>query len=373
MAFARIEPCLERVHEAETPRRTDLERLLGLTDPADIERLFDFADEVRRRHVGDAIPVRAIVEFSNHCRNRCAYCGLQAGNAVLERYRLDAGQVLKAAGRVADMGIGTVVLQSGEDPRMPAEWLGEVIERIKTRFDMAVTLSVGERSRDDYTLWRRCGANRYLLKIETGVPDRYERLHPAMSFENRRRCLKDLAELGYQVGSGIIVGLRGQTIATLADDIIFLKACGLDMVSVGPFIPHPHTALGGQPAADLMLTLKALAVARILMPDAHMPATTALAYLDGVDRRAAALAAGANVIMVKCTPYEVRRLYDIYPGGAPVDADTAATLAQLEATASILGRQLDYSRGDCIRTLRGPLPPSICQPGYYAGKITNAM
>jgi len=264
----------------------------------------------------------------------------------LQRYRLTREEILAAAENIRRAGIKTVVLQSGEEDNLDGGWLRQVIEEIKRDFDVAVTLSVGERRREEYELWKKAGADRYLLKIKTSDPGLYRELHPGMSFENRIGCLQDLAELGYQTGSGNLVGLKGQTLRSLAGDIRFFKQGNFDMISVSPFIQHPQTALAGEPAADLTMTLKMTALARIVSRNAHIPATTAIGSLNGRDERPKALAAGANVLMPNFTPAPYRRYYEIYPNKRCVGEDVGACAGCMEQMAAAVGRSVDYSRGD---------------------------
>ncbi len=346
---SQFEASLQRIYAATMPALADIEAVLRVEDPKELQSLFDFADAVRRQFVGDGVLLRGIIEFSNVCRNTCLYCGLNRGNRQLQRYRLTREQVLVSAEQIRAAGIKTVVLQSGEEDALDAEWLREIIERIKFLLDLAVTLCVGERSRAEYQLWRAAGADRYLLKMETSDPDLYEQLHPGMSFANRRRCLQDLVELGYQTGSGDLVGLRGQTVTHLARDVQFFKEGDFDMISVGPFIPHPETPLAQEPAGDLLMTLKMTALARIVSRDAHIPATTAIGSLHGRDERPKALAAGANVLMPNFTPAPYRRHYEIYPNKRCVSENVAACPACMEQMVAGIGRWVDYSRGDSLK------------------------
>jgi biotin synthase len=349
-----IKTVLERIHAAEMPALADLGYVLRITDPVELSRLFGFADAVRRESVGDGVLLRGIVEFSNVCRNTCRYCGLNRRNTHLARYRLTRDQILDAVRNTAEAGIETVVLQSGEEDNLDADWLTEVIAGIGRSLDAAITLCVGERSREEYRTWKLAGADRYLLKIETSNPGLYRELHPGMSFENRTRCLEDLAALGYQTGSGNLVGLRGQTVESLAEDLRFFKRGRFDMISVSPFIPHPHTPLAGEPAGDLMMTLKMIALTRIVCPHAHIPASTAIGSLHGRDERPRALAAGANVVMPNFTPGPVRWLYDIYPGKTDNDLSPQQSVAAIERMAAAMGRWVDYARGDALRLKGAP-------------------
>lgn len=349
MAPPGIQTILDRIHAAEMPDLADIARVLRSADPGEMASLLDFADAVRRDSVGDGVLLRGIVEFSNICRNTCRYCGLNRRNTRLRRYRLTCDQILAAARDVCKAGVKTVVLQSGEEDDLDADWLRAVIEAIRSSLDAAVTLCVGERRREEYQVWRQAGADRYLLKIETSDPRLYRELHPGMSFENRTRCLRDLRELGYQVGSGNLVGLKGQTLASLAGDIRFFAQWDFEMVSVSPFIPHPQTPLADEPAGDLSMTLKMIALARIVTRNAHIPASTAIGSLNGRDERPRALAAGANVLMPNFTPAPYRRYYEIYPNKRCVAENPGACPGCLESMVAAAGRWVDYSRGDSLK------------------------
>lgn len=346
-----LEASLERICAATMPALADIEAVLCTEDPEELQALFDFSEAVRRQFVGDGVLLRGIIEFSNVCRNTCLYCGLNRGNHRLPRYRLTRAQILASAEIIRAAGIKTVVLQSGEEDDLDADWLREIIAQTKSSLDLAVTLCVGERSRAEYQLWRMAGADRYLLKIETSDPDLYEQLHPGMSFANRRRCLQDLAELGYQTGSGNLVGLKGQTVTHLARDVQFFKEGSFDMISVSPFIPHPQTPLAQEPAGDLWMTLKMTALARIVSRTAHIPATTAIGSLHGRDERPRALAAGANVLMPNFTPAPYRRHYEIYPNKRCISENMGACPACMEQMVAGIGRWVDYSRGDSLKNV----------------------
>ncbi len=347
MPERQLQAVLEKIQYE--PQACDLEFLLAEKTKEQTEQIMRFADEVRSKFVGDGIVLRGIVEFSNYCRNGCAYCGLNNCNTALPRYRLTKQQVLESVEEIARAGIKTVVLQSGEDPDMDPDWLAGIIENIKTRFDMAVTLSVGEYGCEEYRLWKQAGADRYLLKIETTNAKLYGRLHPGMSLENRLRCLRDLRVLGYQTGSGGIVGLKGQACADLASDVLFFKKENFDMLGIGPFIPHPETKLADEPTGGLELTLRMLAITRIVTGDTHMPATTSVGVAGGPEVLRAALAAGANVIMPNFTPFAYKNLYQIYSGRDTNGSSIENKIEELENIAESLGRYLSFSRADSLK------------------------
>lgn len=275
------------------------------------EWLFSLADKVRRENVGDEVHLRGLIEFSNICHCFCKYCGLRCENKELDRYRILPDDIVKYAQKAVEMGYKTIVLQSGEDAFYTKEILCDIIKRIK-EFDVALTLSIGERSFEDYKAFRDCGADRYLIRIETTDKDLYQKMHPNMDFDNRLRCLKDLKKLGYEVGTGCLVGLPEQTVESLADDILFFKEINADMVGIGPFIAHPHTPLKDIPNGDFTLALKVMALTRILLKNINIPATTAMETLNP-NGRIIALQSGANVVMPNVTTTEYRAKYEIYP------------------------------------------------------------
>lgn len=275
------------------------------------EWLFSLADKVRRENVGDEVHLRGLIEFSNICHCFCKYCGLRCENKELDRYRILPDDIVKYAQKAVEMGYKTIVLQSGEDVFYSKEILCDIIKRIK-EFDVALTLSIGERSFEDYKAFRDCGADRYLIRIETTDRALYKKMHPNMDFDNRLRCLNDLKKLGYEVGTGCLVGLPEQTVESLADDILFFKEINADMVGIGPFIAHPHTPLKDMPNGDFTLALKVMALTRILLKNINIPATTAMETLNP-NGRIIALQSGANVVMPNVTTTEYRAKYEIYP------------------------------------------------------------
>ncbi|MFA5339268.1 MAG: [FeFe] hydrogenase H-cluster radical SAM maturase HydE [Candidatus Omnitrophota bacterium] len=317
----------------------EIERLLSLEDEKALVELYERADKVRHEYAGDAILLRGLVEFSNFCGKHCYYCGLNATNRSLERYRLTKEEILESVKQIAAANIKTVVLQSGENPMLKPEWLAGLIKDIKLRYEIAVTLSVGERPREDYKLWKDAGADRYLLKIETSDKKLYDSLHYGMDFENRLRCLRDLKGLGYETGSGIMVGLPGQTLRSIAADILFFKEWDFDMIGIGPFIPHGKTPLADNTAGDVNLVLKTLALTRIVTKRANLPATTALGSL-GKDFRVEGLMAGANVLMPNFTPAPYKKLYEIYPNKRCISESTGSCAPCMESLAASIGRTI---------------------------------
>ncbi|MDD5327480.1 MAG: [FeFe] hydrogenase H-cluster radical SAM maturase HydE [Phycisphaerae bacterium] len=345
-----IQSVIERVYAADEPGIDDLLFLLELKKPRDIQTLCGFADRVRKNFAGDEILLRGIIEFSSYCRNTCNYCGLNKNNKQLERYRLSREQILDCVKTLTNTGIKTVVLQSGEDDQLDANELAELITDIKNRYDIAVTLSVGECSRAAYELWKQAGADRYLLKIETSNWLLYRKLHPGMSHENRLRCLLDLKELGYQTGCGCIVGLPGQSTKDLAEDILFFKRLSFDMLGIGPLLPHQNTPLANQPHGDIELTLKTLAVTRIVTKRAHLPANTALQTAGGEAALRRALCSGANVVMPNFTEPSLKKLYEIYPNKICIFESPQQVIVNINSIAINIGRVVQLSRGDAVKT-----------------------
>ena len=275
--------------------------------------LFRTADSMRRSVFGKDVYLRGVVEFSNWCSRPCLYCGLRSANGRLTRYRLEESEVIRCARLCSRMGIGTVVLQSGDDHHFGKEQIGEIIQEIKRQRNVAVTLSLGDRSREELRFWKRCGADRYLLKVETFHGPLHEKLRPGARLQERVRRMNYIRELGYETGSGIIIGLPGLTLADLAEDIRLLSEAELHMIAAGPFIPHPQTPLGKDKPGDILISFRTIALLRLLNPRANIPATSALACLDpGAQRKA--ISCGANVLMPSITPENVRSHYTIYPG-----------------------------------------------------------
>jgi biotin synthase len=347
-----LQTVLDQICAANVPEKADVEYALSLHDPAQTAELFSFADKIRKKHVGDGILLRGIVEFSNCCGNSCKYCGLNKTNTNLKRYKLTDREILNCIEQVANAGIGTVVMQSGEQTDLDAGWFAGLIREIKKSFDMAITLSVGERTYDDYAIWKEAGADRYLLKIETTNSVLYQQLHPGMSFDNRLKCSRNLGKLGYQNGSGNIIGLPGQTISDIAEDVLFFAREKFDMIGIGPFIPHQATELNDCSPGDVNMVLKTIAVTRITTKDAHLPATTAIGSLNGNDYRPAALTAGANVMMPNFTPQPWRQLYEIYPGKRCSTEAPGTCGPCMDIMAEAIGRTIDLSRGDSLKKKR---------------------
>lgn len=278
------------------------------------EELFCRANETRKKYKGDEVLLRALVEFTNICKCNCYYCGLRCENKKVERYRLTEEEILNCAKKAVDEGLRTIVLQGGEDSFWTSERLCRIIKEIK-KYDVALTLSIGERTYNDYKAFKESGADRYLLRIETTDKNLYKQLHPNMSFENRVECLYNLKSLGYETGTGCLVGLPNQSVESLADDIIFFKELNADMVGIGPFIPHPNTPLANADKNNFDMALRVMAITRLMLPNANLPATTAMETLRK-NGRELALNSGANVVMPNYTDSAYNSKYEIYPNKA---------------------------------------------------------
>jgi biotin synthase len=323
--------------------REGIIELLNTDEPEAMSRLFRSADEVRQAWVGSEIFLRGIIEFSNYCTRSCLYCGLRRENRLLNRYRMNKDDILAAAREIKKHRIPTLVLQSGEDPFFTGPEIAQLVEAVKRDTGMIITLSIGERSFNDYRDFRNAGADRYLLKHETADENLYRYFRPGEHLSERIQCLSWLRELGFEVGTGNMVGLPGQTVETLANDLLLMKSLGADMLGIGPFIAHPDTPLCDAANGDLNMTLKTLAIARLLTRTTNLPATTATEVIDS-GGRLKALACGANVVMPNFTPTDCKERYVIYPGKAAT-ASGDITLSELQGSLRIIGRTINFSSG----------------------------
>lgn len=319
------------------------DEIIHLLSMSDASELFEVADDVRKDSVGDEVHLRALIEFSNICRCNCLYCGIRCENKIANRYRLTKEQIISSAQSAIDLGYKTVVLQSGEDSFYTAEMLAEIVKEIKKN-DVALTLSIGERSFEEYKILKEAGADRFLLRIETTDKNLYKQMHPNMSFENRKRCLFDLKKLGYETGTGSLVGLPNQSIESLADDILFFKELNADMVGIGPLIIHEETPLKDSNNGSFDLALRVMAITRLLLPDINIPATTAMEIIKE-NGRFIALQSGANVIMPNFTEINYRKNYDIYPKNHFNVLSADDYLKELNLALNKIGRTISKSKG----------------------------
>lgn len=314
-----------------------------LKDDSINDFLFACADKVREKYVGNEVHLRGLIEFSNICKCSCKYCGIRKENTSVERYRLSENEIILLAQKAKQYGYKTIVLQSGEDSFYSTEKMISIIKKIKS-MDFAITLSLGEKTYDEYKAYKDAGADRYLLRIETTDKNLYKNMHPNMSFENRINCLKNLKKLGFETGTGCLVGLPGQSIESLANDILFFKELNADMIGLGPFIPAPDTPLKNETGGTLTLALKVMALTRLLLPDINIPATTAMETL-APDGRIIALKSGANVVMPNVTDENCKQKYTIYPGKAGLHNTPEEYKSCITSKIESIGRKISNGFG----------------------------
>lgn len=325
--------------------------LIESNEPDDA--LFAAADAVRRAQYGTDVYLRGLIEFTNVCKNNCYYCGIRRDNTKEMRYRLTPEEILESCESGYRMGFRTFVLQGGEDPHCTDDFICTLVNTIKTQFpDCAVTLSIGEKPRSSYQAYFDAGADRYLLRHETASEAHYRKLHPPeLSLTNRKRCLYDLKEIGFQVGAGFMVGSPGQTTRELIADLRFLQQLQPDMIGIGPFIPHHNTLFLHEKAGTLKLTLRMLAILRLMFPYVLLPATTALGTISPIGRELG-LKAGANVMMPNLTPRRVRQYYDLYDNKICMDEEAAKCRACQEGRVRGAGYRIVCDRGDVCRSIK---------------------
>jgi biotin synthase len=343
--------------------KNSIKAWLQENDPQQLKFLWQRADETRRQCVGDAVWLRGLIEISNYCVRGCAYCGISVCAPNMERYRMTHDAILAAARVSADFGFGTVVLQSGEDTGITGLWMADVVRSIKSETGLAITLSLGERSDTDLLAWHEAGADRYLLRFETSDAELYRQIHPDLGEKsNRFAQLERMRAMGYETGTGVMVGIPGQTWDILADDICMFRQYDMDMIGIGPYLECPGTPLAGnlgkslkrgagnnQVPSDDLTTLKVLALARLVCPFTNIPATTALATINPSEGRSKGLNRGANVVMPNTTPPDFRALYRIYPGKAGVHETADITREEIEKQIELLGRTIGRGPGTSPR------------------------
>lgn len=335
---------IELIEKAEKTHDLNKEELLMLLENNDInEELFNAADRVRKKYVGDEVHLRGLIEFSNICKRNCLYCGLRSGNKNIKRYRILPDDIIELARKAKSYGYMTVVLQSGEDDYYTVDIMKYIVSEIK-KLGLAITLSIGEKTYEEYKAYKEAGADRYLIRIETSNRKLYEDMDPNMSHENRIRCQRDLKALGYELGSGSLVGLPGQTLESIAEDILFFKSMKADMVGIGPFIPNEDTPLKDAEGGDFYLSLKVMALTRLLLCDVNIPATTAMETLNK-NGRVIALQCGANVVMPNVTEGEYRKLYALYPGKICVGDTPAHCRGCISGKIVSIGRTISKGYG----------------------------
>jgi biotin synthase len=340
-------------------KKDEILEWLKMDDQQNLERLWTLADEVRRDSVGAEVHLRGLIEVSNICARNCGYCGIRVGNQDVSRYRMAADEIMDCVHMAGTFGYGTVVLQGGEDYGITSEWLCDIITRIKRTTNLAITLSLGERDDDELVAWHQAGADRYLLRFETSNRDLYDRIHPPLPgrVSDRFQILRRLREIGYEVGSGIMVGIPGQSFDDLANDILLFKEYDIDMIGIGPYIPHPGTPLGmsseehfcpsgEQVSGTELMTCKVVALTRIICPLINIPSTTALATINRTEGREHGLSRGANIVMPNLTPKKYRELYEIYPSKASCDENADESNERIKKQIRTMGRVIGTGRGD---------------------------
>lgn len=338
---------VHRLVGERTLKRDEFRALIASCDSQTLEYIRKESVRTAQERFGHGIFVRGLIEISSFCRNDCAYCGLRRSNRSAERYRLNHEQIIECCQEGYNAGLRTFVLQGGEDASLTDEWLEHIIHDIRHTYpDVAITLSLGERSYDSYKRLYDAGATRYLLRHEAANEELYRKLHPhTMSHANRITCIENLKEIGYQTGMGMMIGVRGQSVDDLVDDLLLMERIRPQMIGIGPFIPHRNTPLGDYPAGSVELTLLMLSIVRLMHPSALIPSTTALATLSAQGRRMGILS-GANVVMPNLTPPSERKKYAIYEDKASSGSEAVEGLRALEQELNEIGYHIDYSRGD---------------------------
>ena len=340
---------VREIREKQNIERVQLELLLGQATEEDMSFLYTQARETTDQIYGKRVFKRGLIEFTNYCKNDCYYCGIRRSNAHAERYRLDKKTILDCCRRGYELGYRTFVLQGGEDGYFTDERICEIVKDIRNNYpDCAITLSIGEKSKESYQKYFEAGADRYLLRHETANEEHYDKLHPTeLRLKNRKQCLYDLKEIGYQVGCGFMVGSPFQTMQTLYEDLQFIKELEPHMVGIGPFIPQQDTPFAKEQAGTLEMTLRLLAIIRLIHPHVLLPATTALGTIHKQGRELGILA-GANVVMPNLSPIDVREKYKLYDNKACTGDEAAEGDRNLQARMREIGYELVCHRGDYI-------------------------
>ena len=345
--FSKVKRLVDILRDTHHLEAQDYAALLSAPNGDEVAYLRQQAQQVAVDNFGHGIFVRGLVEVTNVCRNDCLYCGIRKSNTVVERYLLTSEQVLQSCQQGYELGFRTFVLQGGELPRDKAPWLVELVGEIRQRWsDCAITLSLGEWPKEVYAALRKAGANRYLLRHESHNAEHYERLHPVeMSLSNRLQCLVWLKELGYQVGTGIMVGSPWQSLDNIVEDIEFIEQFEPEMIGLGPFVPQHDTPLGKYATGSADITCRLYSIFRLMFPKALIPSTTALNTII-LNGRTMGIMAGANVVMPNLSPANVRGNYALYDGKAITNAEAAEGIAQLETQLATIGYHINWGRGD---------------------------
>ena len=349
MSDKELRQLIDRLEQTRDLTDAELMTLLTCEEETAVGYLCERARAVRESIYGKDVYLRGLIEFTNYCKNDCFYCGIRCGNRKVERYRLSKEQILSCADQGYELGFRTIVLQGGEDPHYTDEVMVPIVRAIRESHpDCAITLSLGERSRESYERLFEAGANRYLLRHETADPEHYAKLHPKnMSYDNRMRCLRDLREIGYQVGAGMMIGSPYQMKEHLIKDLRFLQEFKPEMVGMGPFIPHQDTEYADREAGTIDLTIRLLAIVRLMLPEVLLPATTATGTIDPFGREKG-LKAGATVVMPNLSPTDVRGKYLLYDNKICTGDEAAECIRCLSLRVEKVGYRIVTSRGDHI-------------------------
>ena len=341
---------LSKIEQEQMISREELEELLMTTDQELIEELCRRARATAGKYYGKEIYLRGLIEFTNYCKNNCYYCGIRCGNEKAQRYRLTVDQILSCCESGWELGFRTFVLQGGEDPYFTDEKIVDIVKKIRNSYpDCAITLSIGEKTKESYRLYKEAGADRYLLRHETADETHYRKLHPAeMSLSHRKQCLRNLKEIGYQTGCGFMVGSPGQTIDTLYEDLAFIKELQPEMVGIGPFIPQKDTPFGEEAAGTLEQTIRLLSIIRLMHPHVLLPSTTALGTIHPLGREKG-IRAGANVVMPNLSPVDVREKYKLYDNKICTGDEAAECRFCMQRRMESVGYEVVTDRGDYKR------------------------
>jgi biotin synthase len=358
---------IDKLHTDMTLSREDFVRLLKGISEEEVRYLLSKSRATADGLFGKRIFMRGLIEFSNYCKNDCYYCGIRHGNKKVERYRLGKDEILSCCRKGYALGFRTFVLQSGEDPYFTVERMADIVSLIRKAYpDCAITLSIGEKTYEEYQKLRQAGADRFLLRHETADEEHYRKLHPgSLSPANRKRCLFDLKKLGYQVGTGFMVGSPWQTVENLADDLLFIKELRPHMVGIGPYISHKDTPFAGFQSGPLNTTLILIGILRLMLPDALIPATTSLGTIHPEGRELGILA-GANVLMPNLTPVEAKKKYMLYDKKICIGEEVAECLECLKHRLAKIGYELVTDRGDYVNMVDYDLKEAKYELERYA-------
>ncbi len=340
---------IDTLEMQRTLSKDEFAELISGYNEENAEYLKEKASETAKRYFDNKIYTRGLIEFTNYCKNDCYYCGIRRSNTRVNRYRLSREEILSCCREGYELGFRTFVLQGGEDVRYSDEEMVCLISSIKETYpDCALTLSIGEKSCESYLAYRKAGADRYLLRHETANAEHYRKLHPdSLSLQVRKQCLRDLKAIGYQVGTGFMVGSPYQTAEHLAEDLLFIKELSPEMIGIGPYLPHHDTPFAGEKKGSMELTLYLISILRLMIPNALIPATTALGTIHPLGREKGILS-GANVVMPNLSPVAVRKKYELYDNKICTGDEAAECRFCLQNRMKKIGYEIISARGDFV-------------------------